>query len=391
MLLLVVLMLAACLTQFATDIYAPSLPAISVSLGTSVDYVQWSMATYMLGVALSQLIYGPISEGVGRKPPMIIGLFVMFIGSVICLISGSVESLIIGRFVQGCGAGACASLWRSVFRDTYTGEELAKYSSYLVVFIMFIVPAAPLLGGYLQEFFSWRASFVFMVVYTLVALLGIILGFTETNKTHSISKLSFEYIISRYLMLFKSRIFMTVTCSTFLSYGANFIWFVVGPVLLIEKIGISPVDFGWLTFCGGGGAYALAGYLNGKFVKRMGMAFMMRFGWSIMIIASVLMLIAHATMGLNIYAIMLPIILFYFGSTFIWPNAFATAFTPFGSIAGYAGALYGFMQICGAAVLAGVVSYLPDSDQFIMAVMMLVSSICAWLVYEFGKSGDQSN
>lgn len=385
MLRFIVLVLAACLTQFATDIYAPSLPAISVSLETAVDYVQWSMATYMLGVALSQLIYGPLSEGVGRKPPMIIGLLIMLVGSVICLVSDNVESLVIGRFVQGCGAGACASLWRSVFRDTYTGEELAKYSSYLVILIMFIVPAAPLLGGYLQELFSWRASFVFMTIYTLVAVLGIMLGFTETNKDHSISKLSLGYIISRYLMLLKSRIFMTITCSTFLSYGAGFIWFVMGPVLLIEKIGISPVDFGWLTFCGGGGAYALAGYLNGKFVKRMGMPFMMRFGWSIMIIASILMLISHAIMGLNIYAIMLPIILFYFGSTFIWPNAFATAFTPFGAIAGYAGALYGFMQICGAAVLAGIASYLPDSDQFIMALIMLISSVCAWLAYEFGR------
>jgi len=111
-----VLIMAACLTQFAADIYAPSLPAMSRDLEASMDSVQWSMSIYMFGVAVSQLVYGPLSEGIGRKPPMIFGLLIMLIGSIVCAMTVNIALVIFGRLVQGIGAGACASLWRSVFR-----------------------------------------------------------------------------------------------------------------------------------------------------------------------------------------------------------------------------------------------------------------------------------
>ena len=100
-----VLFMAAYLTQFAADIYSPSLPAISLALNTSIDNVQWSMSVYMFGIASSQLIYGPLSEGLGRKPPMIFGLLIMLMGSIICALTESIDQLILGRFVQGAGAG----------------------------------------------------------------------------------------------------------------------------------------------------------------------------------------------------------------------------------------------------------------------------------------------
>lgn len=382
-LLFFVLILAVCLTQFAADIYAPSLPAIASNLQTSIHLSQWSMAIYMFGVALSQLIYGPVSEGIGRKMPLIIGLSIMLLGTLICLFAPTIHFLIAGRLVQGCGAGACASLWRSVFRDVFTGEELAKYGSYLVIFVMFIVPAAPVLGGYLQHYFDWRASFVFMSVYTAIALIAIMYGFHETSKHHHKERLKISYIVSTFKKLLTSRIFISITLCTFLSYGAFFAWFTAGPVLLINIVGLTPIEFGWLTFIGGGSAYALAGWLNGKFVKRYGMPKMLRFGFSMMLLAGILMLLGKIIFAINVWIIALPIILFYFGSTFIWPNAFAIAFTPFGEIAGYAGALYGFMQISGAAVIGGIVSHLPTTTQVPLAMTIMVASLLAWLIYEF--------
>ena len=381
-LLFFTLILAVCLTQFAADIYAPSLPAVALGLHTSIHAAQWSMAIYMFGVAISQLIYGPLSEGIGRKSPLLIGLSIMLVGSLICLLATNIYLLIIGRFIQGCGAGACASLWRSVFRDVFTGEELAKYGSYLVVFIMFIVPAAPMLGGYLQHYFSWRANFVFMTVYAAIALLTICYGFHETSQHHHKARLKSTYVVTTYKKLLTSHIFMGMTACTFLSYGAFFAWFIAGPVLLIKVLGLSPIAFGWVTFLGGGAAYALAGWLNGKFVIRFGMPAMLRFGFAVMLIAGILMLLGKIIFGANIWAIIFPIILFYFGSTFIWPNAFATAFTPFGEIAGYAGALYGFMQISGAAVVGGMLSHLPTTNQMPLAIVIIIAALLAWLIFE---------
>ncbi len=296
-----VIILAVCLTQFASDIYAPSLPNIADTLNTHVDLAQWSMAIYMLGVALSQLVYGPLSEGIGRKTPLLAGLAIMLVGSLFCLFAPGIDALIWGRLIQGCGAGACAALWRSIFRDVFTGEDLAKYGSYLVIFIMFIVPAAPALGGYLQDWSGWRATFAFMSIYGLVAFLAILLGYKETSQHHHVERLKLSFVSKTYSSLLSSPVFMGVTVCTFLSYGAFFAWFVTGPVLLIEGIGISPVAFGWITFLGGGGAYALAGWLNGKVVKRFGMPNMLRFGWSVMIGSGLSMLIGQFVYGQNLW------------------------------------------------------------------------------------------
>ena len=108
---------------------------------------------------------------------------------------------------------------------------------------------------------------------------------------------------------------------------------------------------------------------------------MMRLGFTIMITSGIMIFVSYYLIGVTLMAILPAIILFYFGSTFIWPNAFATAFTPYGKIAGYAGSLYGFMQIGGAAVIGVIISYLP-ANQLSLAIVILVTSILAWLSYE---------
>ncbi len=114
-----IILLIGCLSQMGSDIYSPSVPAIAQALHTHLGLVQWTMAIYMLGVALSLLFYGPLSDSIGRKKPLIIGLSLVLLGNVICLLSRNINTLLIGRFVQGCGAGACAGLWRAIFRDVF--------------------------------------------------------------------------------------------------------------------------------------------------------------------------------------------------------------------------------------------------------------------------------
>lgn len=374
--------LVGCLTQFAADIYAPSLPEIATNFRTHVDVVQWSMAIYLFGVAGSQLVYGPLSDGLGRKSPLVLGLLIMLVGNWTCLSATKMHILIWGRLIQGCGAGACAVLWRSIFRDLFSAEDLAKYGSYLIIFIMFIIPAAPALGAYLQEIYSWRASFVFMIVYTAIVFILVLFFFKETSKHHHIERLKPKHIFKIYGSLVKSPVFIGMAVCTFLSYGAFFAWFVAGPVILISGVGMSPTFFGGITFFGGGSAYALAGWLNSRVVKRVGMANMMRFGWGVMAFSGILMLLGYVAVGVNSWVVVIPAILFYFGSTFIWPNAFGVAFTPFGHIAGYAAALYGFMQLGGGSALGGLMSYLPDKTQYPLALVMIGASIGAWIIYE---------
>lgn len=384
-LLFFIIVLLGCSTQFASDLYAPCIVSIANDMNTSINKVQYTMSIYMIGIASSQLIYGPISEGIGRRITMIIGLSIMLFGIIICMMADNIEAIIIGRFIQGIGGGAPASLWRTMFRDLFSGDDLAKYTSYLVIFIMFIIPGAPLLGGYLEEFFGWYSNFIFMLGYAIICLFATIFILHETSSNHHRSNLTLSKCFTNYTQMLTSRLFMGITISVFLSYGALFSWFIVGPVLIIDKIGMSPSEFGWINFVGALTAYSLASFINGRLVKKLGMKYMMRFGFTAMIFCGIMMSLGYAFYGLNIYVIVAPTILFFFSSSFIWPNAFAAAFSPFGKIAGYAGALYGFMQISGGGVLGSILAYLPDENQLAVGIVMIICSSLAFLSFEFSQ------
>jgi len=382
-LLLLVVILIACLAGVSSDIYIPSIPAMADDLMTNVEEVQWTLAIFMLGLSLSQLIYGPISDGVGRRCPLIIGLLIMTVSSVACFYAPNIEMLIMGRFIQGLGAGAAASLWRSIFRDSFDGAHLAKYGGYLSILIPFIVPAAPMLGGYLQTYFGWRSSFLFIILYALATLFIVFFLFKETSVHHHKERLSRKFFLYAFGQLLSSRVFMGYSICTFLTYGAFFAWITASPVLLIKVVGITPVEFGWITFLGGGGTMILAGLANGKLVVKYGTHFMLRLGWALMFIAGSLMMALKFIYGINTVAIVAPAILFYFGSTFIWPSIFAGAFAPFGKIAGYTGSLYSFMQLGGGAVISALVSYLPETNQVPLASIFMACSAIAWIVFEY--------
>lgn len=381
-LLFLIVLLVGFFSGIASDIYIPSLPAIADDLKTNIEKVGWTLAIFMLGLSISQLIYGPISEGIGRKYPLIIGLFIVITGSSICFYASSIQTLIFGRFVQGLGAGAGASLWRSIFRDSFEGAQLAKYGGYLSILVAFIVPAAPTLGGYLQTYFGWRSSFLFLILYALIDLLVIIFLFKETNIHYHKEKLSITFFTHACRQLLSSRIFMGYTLCTFISYGAFFSWFTTSPVLLIKLVGISPIEFGWITLLGGGGTMLLAGFANGKMVVKYGTHFMLRMGWAFMFMAGSLMMVLKFIYGINAVVIVVPMILFYFGSTLIWPSIFAGAFAPFGKIAGYPGSLYSFFQLGGGAAISAIVSYLPETNQIPLASIFMICSVLPWIIFE---------
>jgi len=374
------LVFVGCSAQIASDIYSPSISFIAQSLKASISSVQYSMAIFMFGLAISQLFYGPLSEGIGRKNSLSIGLIILIIGNLISLFSQNIDLLIAGRFIQGIGAGACSALWRSIFRDTFEGAELAKYGSYFSILVTFMVPAAPLVGGYLQTYFDWRSNFVFLSLYNIFTLFLVLFWFKETNIHQHISKLSFKFIRQSYKEIMLSKVFIGYTLCTFLCYGAFFSWFSVGPVLLIDKVGISPIHFGWITLFGGGIFTALSSWIYGRIVTRIGTNVMLRSGLIIMIISGVILIVGKYMSGITVWNIVIPMLIFYFGVTFIWPSVFANAFKPFGKTAGYAGGLYGFMQISGAAVIGAIVSYLPHRDQIPLGIIFIISAVLAFFV-----------
>lgn len=378
---LFVVIIVACTASVSSDIYTPSMPVIAQALNTSIDSVQASMAIFMFGLAISQLIYGPASDIWGRKKPLLLGLFIFCLGNIITCLAQDMFTLNLGRLIQGLGAGASASIWRSMFRDKYSGAEMAKYGGYLAIAMTLIVPAAPLVGAFLQNLFNWRASFIFMIFYGVIAGILIQFAIIETHDLKSIQKFSLMKILNNYFSLMTHKIFLGYTLISFLAFGAFFSWFVIGPVLIIKNMGYSESFFGWITFMGGGTAIACSGAVNAKLVKTWGSLKILKLGWNIIFISGLLLMSGSYLFGLNLYAIFGPIILFYFGVCLIFPNSFAQAFTPFGHMAGTAAALYSCLQTTGAVVSGIIASVMPDYNQVPLAIIILITPFFSWLTY----------
>lgn len=375
-------LLIGSITGITSDIYAPSIPAISHDLRAPLNEAQWSIAIFMIGVSLSQLFYGPLSEGIGRKTPLIAGLLIMIAGSILCLYAPTIEILLAGRLIQGLGCGAGSSLWRAISRDIFHGDQLSKFASYRSIAMIFLIPVSPTLGGYLEEWFGWRSTFLFLLLLSGIILLIVIFFYKETNPHFHREKLSLKFYKEASFQLLSSRQFMGYTLCTFFCFGGFYSWFVIGPVLLIELVGITPAEFGWICSVGGISSMALGGFLNGRLVTSLGSATMLRLGFIIMMTASILMVILHLIYGINTTIIAIPYGLFLFGATFIWPNTYAGAFTPFGKIAGYAGALFGVMQIGGAALIGSFAAFLPDTNQLPLATIYFLCPLAAWITFE---------
>lgn len=378
--ILLLIILTACLSGVSSDVYAPSLIVIAESFGVTLDTVQTSMALFMIGISLSQLVYGPLSEGYGRKPVLLLGLSIMLSGSLICYTSSSIQHLLFGRFIQGLGAGAASSLWRTIFKDSFTDQQAAKYIPTLTIIVTFVVPAAPTLGAYLETNFGWRSVFEFLIIYGLTAILYTSLFFKETNLEAHKSKLNRKSIQASYKELLTSKIFMGYALCIFLSYGTFFSWLISGPVIVIKNMGNSQYTFGFVTLSGGFAMFLSA--LTNRFIApKRGFQVTLRLGWGIVGFAGFLMFVSAQFIPNHIASVAIPIFIFYYGITFVWPATFSGAFGPFGHIAGYAGSLYSFLQMGGAGLLGLFISFLPDHNQIPLSIVMMTTPILLFGIY----------
>lgn len=378
---LMILMIGT-LPQISTDLYTPSIPAIAQSFAVPVNWVQMSLSLFVVTQAITQLFYGPLSDGIGRRKTLLIGFFIAIIGSGVCLFASNIEMLLLGRLIQGLGAGACSALFRSIFRDSFTGEQLSKLAAYLSNIVILSVVAAPFFGGLIQQYAGWRVVFICLTVYTITTFVVTFFCFKETSVHHHKDRLKLSFIAKTYFDLFCNRQFMGYTLCVFLSYGGLFAWITSGPVVLIKLVGISPSEFGMLTIFGGLAMF-VANTINGKLVTKLGMPAMMRIGFLFMFLGGASMLLLAFAFPMHVITVLLPAVIFLFGVTFIFPNTFASAFAPLGHVAGYAGAVYGFVQTIGGAVFGLLLSHIVEHTQIPLAMMLITSSVLAFCSLTF--------
>ncbi len=347
----VLLTLTVALGPASTDFYLPALPSLTRTFATDVATVQLTLSVFLVAFAFAQLVYGPLSDRIGRRPAMLAGLAIYVVASLFCMAAPGIEMLIAGRFLQAVGACAGPVLGRTVVRDIYGREGAARMLGYIGA-AMAIAPAVgPMIGGYLTVWFGWWSNFALMAAYGAVTLAGIWFLLDETNP-HLGQAQSAAQMLRSYAAFLRSRAYIGyVLCST-MTYSGLFAFISGSSFVFVEVLGLAPNQFG-LCFATAVGGYLAGTMMTARLTMRLGIERMVWMGAGLCAFGGVAMA-APALAGVQgVAAVLVPMVIYMIGVGMVMPNSMAGAIGPFPTMAGAASSLLGFTQM-GTAALVGI-------------------------------------
>lgn len=385
-----ILGLLSAIGPFAIDMYLPALPAIGQSLGAEVGAVQWSLTAFFLALGVGQLLYGPVSDMLGRKPPLYFGLGLFTLASVGCALATDIDTLVALRFVQGLGAAAGMAIPRAVVRDLHTGTEAARLMSLLMLVFSVSPILAPLAGSALIAVTGWRG--VFWAV-ALAATAGLALVFTTLSETRPASKRvqsSLASALHAYGLLLRDRHYLGLVFIGGCAMSGFFVYLASSPFVLINHYGLTPTQYS-LAFSVNAVAFIGASQLTGALGERFGLVRVVKAAASASG-AVMLVLLGYYLAGGDQLAVLIA--LYFIASAFmglVIPTTSVLALEQHGAIAGTASALLGTLQMLTGAAAMGVVGLFSSGQPLPMVVGMaagaLVGVALTWLTLGRVHSG----
>lgn len=364
-----------------TDMYLPSLPDIARQLGASTAQVQLTISVYLICFAVGQIFYGPLSDRHGRKKVLLAALGLYCAASVACVLSTSIEMLIVARAAQALGGSGGLVLARSIVRDLYSGARAGRELS-LIGSVMALAPVlAPILGGVLQTGFGWRSIFVALVAAGLAGVAMVWLLLPETLGERAAEPVSPSSMFKSYRVVARNPAFLAYLALAAASFGGLFAWISGASFVMQSLYGLSPFDFG-IAFALGSIGYMSGTTLAARLVIRVGLDGIIGLG-SCTLAAGGVAMVAALALGLTSAAsIVVPIAIYLAGLGMVLPQAIAGAMTPFPERAGAASALLGFIQQSVAALCGAVVGWLLGQNAWPLAgavAAMGCATLAIWI------------
>jgi DHA1 family bicyclomycin/chloramphenicol resistance-like MFS transporter len=362
------------LGPLSMDMYLPSLPDIAHVLQAPIARVQLTVPSYLIGFAVGQVIYGPVSDRHGRRPVLLAAIALYLVSTLVCIATQSVTPLIGARFLQGIGGSGSIVLARAIVRDLYSGVRAGRELSLMGSISAFAPIVAPMIGGVLQTAFGWRASFVVMVAFAAIALVVAGRLLPETLRQRTDWPLSLSSVFGGYGAVLAHRGYLVYLGILTLSYAGLFAWISGASVVLQGVYGLSPIVFGF-TFALGAAGYMVGATIAARLVVRLGLDRTM--GLGVMVLAAGgLALAAVVAAGVPGVWLVAAMAIYLAGLGLSMPQAMAGALTPFPDRAGTAASLMGLVQQAVAAFVAAVVgNYLGSSAWPVTGVVLVMGCL----------------
>lgn len=366
-----VLLILGALTAFgplAIDFYLPSFPTLARVFATDVEHVQFSLSAYFVGLAIGQLLYGPLADRYGRRLPLLVGVTLFTLASLGCAMADSLEWLIVARFVQALGGCAGMVVSRAVVRDLCDPIASAKVFSQLML-VMGLAPIlAPLAGGLLLNGLGWPSIFLCLALFSTLCLAAVAMWLPETLDGDR-APAPLRGAGREYLRLFTDLPFLGYALTGGVSVAGMFAYIAGSPFVFIELYGVPAEHYGWL-FGSNALGFILMAQLNAWLVARHGPGYWLRRGVWLYLSCGLALLAVALMRPAHLWPLLIPLFGCIASLGVLLPNASACAMAGQGRHAGSASALLGSLQFAIAASAATLVGLLHDGSAWPMALVI---------------------
>lgn len=371
-----ILGLLSAIGPFAIDMYLPALPDIGRSLGAEVGAVQLTLTAFFLSIGLGQLLYGPVSDMVGRKPPLYAGLALFTLASIGCALATDIHTLVALRFLQGLGAAAGMAIPRAIVRDLHTGAEAARLMSLLMLVFSVSPILAPLAGSGVIALTGWRGVFWAVALAAVAGMLMVRGALAETRSEAERVDSSLGSALRAYGVLLRDRHYLGLVLIGAFAMAGFFVYLAGSPFVLINHYGLSPTQYS-LAFGLNAAAFIGSAQFTGPLGRRFGLAPLAKGAVTACGLVMAMLLAYYLAGGDQLLVL---VSLYFVASAFmglVIPTVSVLALEAHGSIAGTASALMGTLQMLCGAVAMGIVGLFANGQPLPMVAGMASGALTA--------------
>ncbi|QAU45516.1 multidrug effflux MFS transporter [Bradyrhizobium guangzhouense] len=379
-LVLLLLVVMTGIAPISLYILVPALPVLATTFGRDISIAQMTVSLYMVGIALSQLTMGPLSDKFGRRPVLLGGLALMVAASVACIFAETLPQLIAARFFQALGGASGMVISRAIIRDIYERDRVASMISLVVAALMIGQMVSPLTGGLIETAFGWRAIFYAVTFGAVAVAVGIAIALPETRRDRAVGSGGFR---SDVRSLIKSRAFIGYVMCQVLASQIIFTFAGGGPYIVVTQMGRTSAEYGaW--FATTGFAYLVGNLLCVRFAPRHSLEKLIWFGLSLQLCGSLLNLL-WSFAGWNeapswLFGTQMIVMV---GNAFVMANSAAGAISIRPEAAGTASGAMGFLQQGIGALMSQFGAYLGGHSATTLpltSAVLAISLLCACMM-----------
>ena len=379
--LAVLLALLGMLGPFSIDTYLPAFSGIARSLGATPAEMQQTLSAYLFGFAFMNLFHGALSDSLGRRPVVLWGIAVFTLASAGCAMSQSIGQLVFFRALQGLSTGAGIVVSRAVIRDMFAPAQAQKVMSQVTIYFGVAPAVAPLIGGWLIVHLDWHSIFWFLTLVGAALWAANYKLLPETLHLSHRQPFEEKHLMRGYWQLGSNPRFLLLALASGIPFNGMFLYVLSAPAFLGEHLQLAPPDFFWLFLLTIAGIM-MGAWLSGRMAGRLPAKQQIRYGFSVMLLVSVVNVAANFVWVPQASWAMFPIALFAFGWALMVPVVTLLVLDLYPERRGMASSLQAFVGSTANGIVAGVVAPLVMHSTRALAVTslgMLGVGLLAWL------------